>query len=187
MMEKIENPDDPGLLMERAKRGDTAAFAELYHMYFTPVFRYIFVRVMEKETASDLAQTVFLKVFQARDRYADHGKPLAYFFTVARNAVIDHWKKKKEVSLETEEAAATAATDDDPHEAAERSDTAQAILRGIGLLTQDQQEIITMKFMSDLSNKEIAATTGKTEEAVRQVQCRALAALRRHFKYLHIL
>lgn len=186
-MEKIENLDDPGLLMGRAKRGDAAAFGELYDMYFTPVFRYIFARVREKETASDLAQTVFLKVFQARERYMEYGKPLAYFFTVARNAVIDHWKKKKEVSLETEEVFVAVATDDDPHEAAERSHTAQVIMRGIGLLTQDQQEIITMKFMSDLSNKEIAAATGRTEEAVRQLQCRALAALRRHFKDLHIL
>lgn len=182
MVEKTENLDNPGLLMDRAKRGDGAAFGELYDMYFTPVFRYIFARVMEKETASDLAQTVFLKVFQTRDRYDDHGKPLAYFFTVARNTVIDHWRKKKEVSLETEEIAVAAATGDNPHEAAERSDTAHAIRRGIGLLTQDQQEAITMKFISGLSNKEISEATGKTEEAVRQLQCRALAALRRHLK-----
>ena len=91
-----DNEIDAKELMRLAKDGDSEAFGLLYSKYFVPVFRYIYLRLKNKEEAEDLAQTVFLRVYKSLTRFRDQGKePLAYFFTIARNAIIDYWRKKK--------------------------------------------------------------------------------------------
>ena len=90
---------DPWLLMKLAKEGESEAFSQLYELYFVPVFRYIFFRVQQKETAEDLTQTVFLKAYKAAERFPTEGKnPLAYFFAIAKNTTKDYYRKKKDIS-----------------------------------------------------------------------------------------
>jgi RNA polymerase sigma-70 factor (ECF subfamily) len=178
--DRIKNPSD---LMRRAKAGDEEAFALLYKEYFTPVYRYVYFRVRSKHEAEDLTQSVFVKAYEAIDRFEERGKnPLAYFFTIARNTVINHWRKKKEVATGELETLQGRATDlqHNPHELIDDHESVQAIKRGLAALTEEQSEVITMKFLSELSNKEIAEALGKTEEAVRQLQCRGLRALRKN-------
>jgi len=97
-MDENSSKNNPEKLMERAKNGDAEAFSRLYEIYFAPVFHYIYLRVKDKETAEDLMQDIFLKIFRSIRNYQKEGiSPLAYFFTVARNRVIDYWRKKKEI------------------------------------------------------------------------------------------
>lgn len=182
-MEGHDPAPDPQLLLERAQQGDSAAFGILYEQYYTPVFRYVFFRVKDKDEAEDLAQTVFLKVFRSVHRYQNVGKnPLAYFYTVARNTLIDYWRKERPVVLDDPDDLivkmdARAAE----HPVRQFADTGdlRAIREALHRLTQDQQDVITLRFLDDLSTKEIAELLGKTEEAVRQLQSRALRSLRR--------
>lgn len=177
--------NDPKILMQMAKSGDTDAFGRLYELYFVPVFRYIYFRVKNKEEANDLAQTVFLKVFRSLSSFREQNKsPLAYFFTVAKNTVIDRWRTKKEVLLDDPESVFGQIPDktSNPLELVENEETDHAVRRAIEQLTDDQQEIIVLKFINEKPNKEIAAFLGKTEEAVRQLQCRALRVLRQILK-----
>lgn len=177
--------NDPKILMRLAKAGDAEAFGRLYELYFTPVFRYIYFRIKNKEEANDLVQTVFLKVFRSILNFSEQNKsPLAYFFTVARNTVIDHWRTKKEVLLDDSESVFGQIPDKTniPSELIEKKETNQAVHRAIKQLTDDQQEVIALKFINGMPNKEIAALLGKTEEAVRQLQCRAIKALRQILK-----
>lgn len=169
-------------LLQEAKNGNAEAFGTLYDLYFTPVFRYLYLRTKEKQAAEDLAQTVFLKAYQSLGRYREEGKsPLHYFFTIARNTFIDYLRRQKhavlpitdEVLKNTADSAAESAR------AAEKRETAQTVKSALLKLTEEQQEIIIMKFINELSNREIAAILGKSEEAVRQLQYRALKALRR--------
>lgn len=178
------NPqDDPVILIRRAKDGDTKAFGRLYTIYFTPVFRYIYYRVRDKETTNDLTQTVFLKVLQSLKRYQEKNKsPLAYFFTVARNTVIDYWRKKKEISIDYSEKFLEMSAADNQLESVEKTDVSQILHRAISQLTDTEQEVIVLKFINDLPNREIAELLKKTEEAVRQLQYRALKKLRDHLK-----
>lgn len=182
--------DNPKVLMQLAKSGSTEAFDRLYELYFIPVFRYIYFRVRNKEEASDLAQTVFLKVFSALPNFREQNKsPLAYFFTVSRNIVIDYWRTKKEIRLDDPENVFGKIPDkaNSPLEIIEKEETVSAIRRAIQELTDIQQEVVVLKFINDLPNKEIAALMGKTEEAVRQLQCRALKALRQTLKKQEII
>lgn len=171
-MEADNLQNNPKELMRLAKSGDTEAYGLLYELYFTPVFRYIYLRVRDKEEANDLVQTVFLKVFTALPNFKEQNKSsLAYFFTVSRNTIIDYWRKKKEVKVDDFGAIAERIADntESPLKSFEENESQNLIHRALGELTNIQREVITLKFLSDLSNKEIAELLGKTEEAVRSI------------------
>ena len=90
-------------LVLSAKSGEEEAFGRLYEIYFTPVFRYIYFRTKDKLIAENISQEVFLKSFENISRFEERGRPfLAYLFTIARNKVIDHWKKPKDVLMNEE-------------------------------------------------------------------------------------
>lgn len=181
-METLEK-HDPRELLRKAKDGDEAAFGKLYDLYFLPVYRYIFFRVKHKAEAEDLAQTVFLKAYAAMPRFEDRGRPpLAFFFTIARNAVVNYWRKKKDLVLSDgeEDAVMLAAQTEDVAHRVMIQEAAQAARGAIQKLTYDQQEVIILKFMNELTNEEISTVLGKSEEAIRQLQSRGLRALRGH-------
>lgn|SRR3989344_1215893 len=182
-MESEEN--DPKTLMRLAKEGDSRAFNKLYRLYFTPIFRYIYFRVKIKEVAEDLAQEVFLKVYRSLAVFKmTESPPLAYFFTVARNTVFDYWKKKKDILTDDLESFKIADKAKNPAEITDIKISGEIMQKAVKKLTEEQQEVIIMKFISDLPNKEIANLLSKTEETVRQIQCRALKALRQELKEL---
>lgn len=169
-----------------AKEGNKEAFEQIYHLYFAPIYRYIYFRVRSKEMAEDLTQTVFLKVYQSISRFRARQdfSPLAYFFTVARNVVIDYWRKKKEVILDQENLSWLDMERQDKtlSDVKVKIEAKDLIQDGLKQLNPEQQEVIILRFIDELSNKEIAALLGKTEVAVRQLQCRALKILRLYFK-----
>ncbi|MDD2758524.1 MAG: sigma-70 family RNA polymerase sigma factor [Patescibacteria group bacterium] len=182
---QTDNQDGPLILLNLAKNGDQTAFGRLYELYFTPVYRYVYLRVREKDTAHDLAQTVFLKVFEARERLEDRGKsPLTYFFTVARNTVIDFWRKKKDWLMDEENDSFAAIPDHAPGQEAiaEQKEISAKIKKALKNLSEEQQEIVILKFFNGLSAREISAIVGKSEEAVRQAQCRALKILKEYLR-----
>lgn len=168
-------------LMHKAIAGDTASFEQLYEAYMTPVYRYLLVRSKEKALAEDLTQAVFLKAFEHQSALTGEGaKPLAYLYTVARNSLIDHWKKKKEVHQSDAAETFEKKPDDKrtPDALAEHNDLARELVEGLAMLTEEQREVVSLKYLHDYSVSEIAARIGKSEEAVRQLQCRGLKALR---------
>jgi len=170
-------------LIGRAQLGDEEAFTELYNHSFVPVYRYIYFRVKNKIEAEDLAQSVFLKVFASLHRFEDRGtSPLAYFFTIAKNEVMSHWRKKKDVLLDNPDVffAHIASERAHPQQELERSEADAEILQSLSQLTKEQQEVLVMRFIGELSNKEISEIIGKREDAVRQIQSRGLRTLRKY-------
>lgn len=170
--------------MEDAKHGSQEAFTLLYNLYFTPVWRYVYLRTKNRGEADDLAQTIFLKVYKSLPRYRNtDAAPLSYFFTVARNTIIDHWRKKSHGVIYSDEAVNHASdTQADPNDKVKQKEDQEMITKALGTLTEDQEEAIVLRFMSGLSTKEISDVTGKREDAIRQLQSRALKVLRTYFK-----
>jgi RNA polymerase sigma factor (sigma-70 family) len=74
----------------------------------------------------------------------------------------------------------------DPLKLTEQKEMGDFVKQSIEDLTQDQQEVIILKFINERTNREIANLLNKNEEAVRQLQCRALKVLRQKFKDLKI-
>lgn len=172
----------PGDLMKRAKDGDQAAFGALYDLYYVPVFRYVYIRTKNRHDSEDIAQTVFIKAYGAIHRYVDKNKaPLAYFFTIARTTLIDHWRKQKP-SMSIEEMSSEPVAPDSPHDFALAQEASFLIHKHMDALSDEQRDAITLKFIEGYSTREIADILEKSEEAVRQLQSRGLRILRTTMK-----
>ncbi len=168
--------------MRLAKNGDTEAFGRLYELYFAPVYRYVFLRTNNKEEAEYLTQVVFVKVFKSIGGFQEQNKqPLAYFFTVARNTVIDHWRKKKDVLTDKPPEVWSASLSENPHQLLDQQSIAQTIHKALEILTEEQREVVILKFINDLTTAETAKILDKKEDAVRQLQCRAFKILKKYF------
>ncbi len=180
---------DPAKLMRLAKNGDKEAFENIYELYFVPIYRFIFFQVKNKEQAEDLTQTTFLKVFEKISVFQNKSdSPASYFFMVARNLVIDFWRKKKEVILNGEKNNTESffekqkSEEKNPEEQILKKEANLSIRERLEILTESEREMIVMKFINDLSNREIAKLTGKKEDAIRQAQSRAFRKLRNDLK-----
>jgi len=170
---------DETRLVQRAKEGDPAAFAELYDRYQPAIYRYIFYRVDNTATAEDLTSEVFVRLVERIDRFRYQGRPLlAWLYTIARNLVMDHHRRAGRsipLSLDTPQIADMP----DPEEMAEGALTQQRLAAALSCITEDQRDVIILKFIEGLDNETVAQTLGKSVGAVKALQHRALAALRR--------
>src|SRR5512146_3507751 len=93
--------DNEWYLVKLAQAGDGEAFSQLYEAYFDRVYRFIFFRVADDLMAEDLASQVFLKAWENLDHYRPRGPFLAWLYAIARNAVIDTYRTRKQtVSLD---------------------------------------------------------------------------------------
>jgi RNA polymerase sigma-70 factor (ECF subfamily) len=170
---------DETRLVQRAKEGDPAAFAELYDRYQPAIYRYIFYRVDNTATAEDLTSEVFVRLVERIDRFRYRGRPLlAWLYTIARNLVMDHHRRAGRsipLALDTPQIADMP----DPEEMAEGALEQQRLAAALSCITEDQRDVIILKFIEGLDNETVAQTLGKSVGAVKALQHRALAALRR--------
>lgn len=173
--------DDVALerLVARSKLGDVEAFGALFDRYHGPVYRYIASRVARPTDAEDLTQTVFVKALEALPRFAARGVPFGgWLFRLARNTVIDHVRTRREHS-ELEAATNRATEDVGPETVALIRDDLAAVAKALKLLTEDQREVIALRFFAGLSAREAAEAMGRQEGTIRGLQFRAIGALRR--------
>lgn len=171
-------------LMQKAVAGDTEAFGLIYEAYFSQIYRYIYFRVQNVAVAEDITQAVFLKVFEKLPDYQDRQRPpLAYFFTVARNKVIDYWRKNKRVeSLDAEnDLSKITDTTDTAEEIVSRTIAGEEISRALEKISESEREVVILKFLNELSYPEIAKLLKKNEAAIRQLASRGLKNLREYF------
>jgi len=177
-------------LVFKAKKGEESAFEKLYYHYFVPIFRYIFFRVETKEEAEDLTQKVFLKAWEGLRSFERKTNSFSsWLYKIAKNTIVDYYKERKNFVLKAETEILNKIKDkkSDPLEIAKKKEMIDFLKKAIEELTPDQKEVIVLKFINDLSNKEIAKIMGKTEEAIRALQYRALLSLREKFKKLNLL
>ena len=168
---------DEGRLVRQAKSGDSDAFAQLYDAYVERVYRYVYFRVTDEAMAEDLTSQVFLKAWEHFDRYQPGGSPfLAWLYTIARNQVIDYYRTRKE-SIPLEEAVALPADVQAVGEQVESRFELQAMRDALQFLTEDQQQVLILKFIAGMETHEIASLMKKGEGAVRALQMRALQTL----------
>lgn len=159
------------------EKGGNSAFEKVYKSYFLPVYRYIFYRVGNREVAEDLVQTVFLKIYKNAENYFNkENLPISIFFVTAKNAIIDYGRKKKELFLEDFEKQMDAKPAE--NNLPEKKELPDEVLNALKKLNSSQREIIILRFINDLPIKEISKICQKSEEAIRQNQCRGLKKLR---------
>jgi RNA polymerase sigma-70 factor (ECF subfamily) len=159
---------------------DAEAFGALYDHHVNRVYRYLYVRAGSQPEAEDLTEQVFLRAWEAIDRFRWQGRPfIAWLYRLAHNVLVDHVRaRRRSVTLAEEGQAAEVASESAAAVLAQRID-ADMLNRALEELTVDQQQVILLKFIDGLTSGEIAQMLGKQEGAVRAIQLRALLSLRR--------
>ena len=163
-------------------RHDPAAFAPLYERYVDAVYGYCLRRTSDREQAADLTGHVFARVLAAMPAYVDRGDTFrSWLFAIARNVVIDAYRTRREaVSIEGKELGDRLQDHDPgPEEHALRSDLRRALRAALGELTERQREVVELR-LAGLTGPEIAAVLGMALPAVKSIQFRAYAQLRKH-------
>jgi len=162
-------------------------FAELYEEYMPRVYRYIHYKVSNTHVAEDITSTVFEKALTNFDRFSSSKASFStWVFTIARNTVIDHYRaqgRRQTVSLEVAtEATQVAAGDLSPEEELLKSEERQRLQVCLAGLSREEQDIISLKFGSELNNRQIAKMLGISESSVGTRLYRVVRKLRDGFQ-----
>lgn len=171
---------DESQLITRAQTGDAQALADLHDRHWQAIFNYIFFRVSDAAAAEDLTADVFVRMVTAIERYQNHRETiLPWLYTIARNLVTDYYRKNNSNPTFVPLAEDVAASRGNPEVVVNRHLGIECLKLALKHLTEIQHQVVVGKFIEGRSNREIADLTGRTEGAVKSIQHRALAALRR--------
>ncbi|MCR4263713.1 MAG: RNA polymerase sigma factor [Candidatus Roizmanbacteria bacterium] len=180
LLETVQSCSDTQLVA-RSKKGDSDAFGKLYMKYIDSIYRFLYIRTgYHPEEAEDLTEAVFYKAWQHIEHFEGNGEYVkAWLFTIARNKLTDYYRSSKKTS-EVDEGIPDESQkpDESTYNLILRDDIKKVLLS----VTPDQRELITLKFIEELSNHEIAQILGKREDAIRQQQKRALLRLKQLLK-----
>lgn len=164
-----------------AQRGHADAIGALYDQHYTALFRYLFSRLGERQTAEDLTGDVFMRMLTALPHYQPSQTPFrAWLYRIARNRLIDHYRKEgSHAPVPLLEAEDYQDYMEDLGSLADQKMTTERVLAALSKLEATQREVVALRFLSGLSLQEVAETLEKSENAVKALQHRGLAALRR--------
>ena len=170
-------------LVERAQAGDAEAFGQLYDRYVDQVYRYIAYRVASSAVAEDLTSETFLRALRRISTFTWQGRDVgAWFTTIARNLVADHYKSGRyRLELTTDDVtdSGSAPTIEGPERAVLESMSNKVLLQAVKKLNAEQQECIVLRFLQGLSVAETAQVMGKNDGAIKALQYRAIRTLGR--------
>jgi RNA polymerase sigma-70 factor, ECF subfamily len=166
-------------LLTLAQQGDGEAFGQIYDAYVGQVYRYLYYRLGSQPLAEDLTSETFLRALRRIDSFSWQGRDIcAWFITIARNLVADHYKSSRfrlEVST-ADMLDADRADDGIEQEVLDNLDN-QALLAAVRQLKPEQRECVVLRFLQGLSVAETAAAMGRSDGAIKQLQLRAVRAL----------
>ncbi len=171
---------DDALLVQRAQTGDQDALVEIYRRFQPSIYTYVFYRTGDQALAEDITADVFVRMVGKLHTFVPQGRPvLAWLYTIAHHLVIDHYRCTGNLSTLPLEESLVADASDQPAQIVENHFSQQRLVKALDQLTEEQRQVILLKFVEERSNMEVAAVLGKTEGAVKSLQHRALAALHR--------
>ena len=167
-------------LIERAKRYEHQALTRLCELYYRDVYSYVYYRVSNVQDAEDLTDEVFLKMVEAirSCRARTERSFMAWLFRIANSSVVDY-RRRQAVRDHLPLDEKYLPTHAGPEAPVETKLTQERLQQAISKLTDDQQQVIILRFIEGLSNAETAQVLGKSEGAIKSLQHRGLASLRR--------
>jgi RNA polymerase sigma-70 factor, ECF subfamily len=157
-------------------RDRRATFAAHYQTFLTPVYRYLYARIGNRDDAEDLTAAVFTEALAGWSRYRERGEFEAWLFTIVRRRLIDYRRRSRPtVTLDAVEALVIAGAD--PADAAVRTDQLRELAAAVARLSDADQDLLGLRFAADLGYREIGTILGRSEDAVKMAVHRLLERL----------
>ena len=167
-------------LVGLAQHGDREALEALYLLHFDRIYSYLHLSVGNRHDAEDLTTQTFLKMLEAIGRFRWQSAPFsAWLFRIAHNVAMDHFRASRRSEPRDEVPEPEPDPTTSAEEEAMQSIGRASLLELIEDLSPDQRQVLTLKFVFDFSNAEVARILRKSEGAIKSLQHRALASLHR--------
>jgi RNA polymerase sigma-70 factor, ECF subfamily len=177
------SPQHVRRLVERAQQGDRDALEELYLIHFDRIYSYLHMSVGNRHDAEDLTTQTFLKMLEAIGRFRFQAAPFsAWLFRIAHNLAMDHFRASRRWQPEEEVPEPHGSEQLSAEEEALHSIGRKSMLELIEGLSHEQQQVLTLKFVFNFGNGEVATILGKTEGAIKSLQHRALVSLQKQIE-----
>ncbi len=164
-------------LITKVQNGQTAAYGVLYERYADRIYAFVYYKTHHRETAQDLTAHIFTKALEGI-----HGLKAAedsfrpWIYTIARNAVIDHYRTLKPTA-DIDDAWDLAADDDVARDAGLKAELAR-VQEYLKQLDPVQRDVILLRVWQDMPYAEIAGIVGKSPENCKVIFSRAIRKLR---------
>jgi len=173
-------------LVKRAQEYDEAAIEALYQTYYPKIYSYAFLQMGDVQAAEDLASDVMLKMIESINKYRFRGLPFgAWVFRIARNRLIDlHRRRRRRGEVDLSETLSSALAS--PQALAERALERGQLQVALKHLTDEQRQVIVLKFIQGFDNRSAGKIMDRSEGAIKSLQHRALGSLRRLLYQEHI-
>ena len=173
-----ESTENVRKLVDRAQQGDRAALEELYLIHFDRIYSYLHMTVGNRHDAEDLTTQTFLKMLESIGRFRWQSAPFsAWLFRIAHNLAMDHFRAGRRWQPEEEVPEPPGQMEASAEDEALKVLSSENMFDLIEQLSDEQRQVLILKFVFNFSNGEAASILGKTEGAVKSLQHRALASL----------
>jgi RNA polymerase sigma-70 factor (ECF subfamily) len=158
-------------------------FSRLYEQYLPKVFRYVRYRINDVQMAEDVTSVIFEKALTKFQSYnSEKANFSTWIFSIARNTVIDHYRSNRnEHNVPLENAFHVSIDKDDPEQEMVKNEECRLLQQCISRLSPHEREVISLKFGAEMTNRQIARTTGLSESNVGTILYRAVRKLRDDF------
>jgi RNA polymerase sigma-70 factor (ECF subfamily) len=167
-------------LVDRAQAGDRDALEELYLIHFDRIYSYLHMTVGNRHDAEDLTTQTFLRMLESIGKFRWQSAPFsAWLFRIAHNLSMDHFRSTKRWQPEEDVPEPHGSEERSAEDEAFRSIGRTSMLAMIEDLSDEQQQVLTLKFVFNFTNGDVATILGKTEGAVKSLQHRALVSLQK--------
>lgn len=167
-------------LLNRARAFDQEALSEIHDRYYDAIYRYVSFRIGNPQTVEDLTSEVFTRFLGALgERNAPQNTIRGWLYGAASRVVKEHYRREKRAKVTHLDESLPNHTGD-PVQHVEESQAQESLRQAMTELTDEQQNVLALRFGYGLPIKEVARTMNKSEGSVKMLQVRAIAALSRH-------
>ena len=165
-------------LVARLKANDDEAYREVVARFGDPLYGYIYSITGDHHLSEDVIGETYLRMVEKIDAYEFYGAPFkSWLYRIAHNLAINALKRARH-TVEVEALDAVAASDDPASTVAARAE-AEELREALAELTEEQQQVVLLRFVAGQSTGEVAQALEKSENAIKQMQFRALRSLGR--------
>ena len=178
---------DDAQLLTRAKALDPMALKALHQQFYEPVARYIQFKVGDPPTVEDLTGEVFVRIIESLRRGNSwQDSPRGWIMGIARNVVADHYRRRERMPEVMLDEAVVSAEDSDPTHQATQNERKRLLLHALRHLTEEQRDVVLMRFLKEMDIQSVAEAVAKTPGAVKALQHRALRTLAERLQGLNV-